>query len=308
MISFKNRDIISIRHFNKQELLYILDLARRMDHMDHTDMLKGKVLASLFFEPSTRTRLSFESAMKRLGGMVIGFAEPGGTSTAKGESLSDSVKIIEGYCDIIVLRHYLEGSAQLAADVVEIPVINAGDGANQHPTQTFLDLYTIQKTKGTLEGLTIGFLGDLKYGRTVHSLAYALAYFGAEMYFISPPGLRLPPDFLETLKDRKVKCYENESLMGISKRLDVIYCTRIQKERFADPIEYEKVRGIYRLSKTMLEEFGIKDGLKVLHPLPRVDEMDDSLDATDFAVYFHQARNGVPIRKALLAAVLGAIE
>lgn len=271
-------------------------------------MLKGKVLASLFFEPSTRTRLSFESAMKRLGGMVIGFAEPGVTSTAKGESLSDSVKIIEGYCDIIVLRHYLEGSAQLAADVVEIPVINAGDGANQHPTQTFLDLYTIQKTKGTLEGLTIGFLGDLKYGRTVHSLAYALAYFGAEMYFISPPSLRLPPDFLETLKDRKVKCYENESLMGISKRLDVIYCTRIQKERFADPIEYEKVRGIYRLSKTMLEEFGIKDGLKVLHPLPRVDEMDDSLDATDFAVYFHQARNGVPIRKALLAAVLGAIE
>ncbi len=308
MVSFKNRDIISIRHFNKEELLYILDLARRMDLVDHTDMLRGKVLASLFFEPSTRTRLSFESAMKRLGGMVIGFAEPGVTSAAKGESLSDSVRIIEGYCDIIVLRHYLEGSAQLAADVVEIPIINAGDGANQHPTQTFLDLYTIQKTKGTLEGLTIGFLGDLKYGRTVHSLAYALAYFGAEMYFVSPPSLRLPADFLETLKDRKVKCYEHESLAGISKRLDVIYCTRIQKERFADPIEFEKVRGVYRLSKTTLEEFGIKDDLKVLHPLPRVDEMDDSLDATDFAVYFHQARNGVPIRKALLAAVLGAIE
>jgi aspartate carbamoyltransferase catalytic subunit len=308
MVSFKSRDIISIRHFNKEELLYILDLARRMDQVDHTDMLRGKVLASLFFEPSTRTRLSFESAMKRLGGMVIGFAEPGVTSAAKGESLSDSVRIIEGYCDIIVLRHYLEGSAQLAADVVEIPVINAGDGANQHPTQTFLDLYTIQKTKGTLEDLAIGFLGDLKYGRTVHSLAYALAYFGAEMYFVSPPSLRLPADFLETLKDRKVKCYEHESLAGISKRLDVIYCTRIQKERFADPIEFEKVRGVYRLSKTTLEEFGIKDDLKVLHPLPRVDEMDDSLDATDFAVYFHQARNGVPIRKALLAAVLGAIE
>lgn len=308
MVSFKNRDIISIRHFNKEELLYILDLARRMDHVDHTDMLRGKVLASLFFEPSTRTRLSFESAMKRLGGMVIGFAEPGVTSAAKGESLSDSVRIIEGYCDIIVLRHYLEGSAQLAADVVKIPIINAGDGANQHPTQTFLDLYTIQKTKGTLESLTIGFLGDLKYGRTVHSLAYALAYFGAEMYFVSPPSLRLPADFLETLKDRKVKCYEHESLAGISKRLDVIYCTRIQKERFADPIEFEKVRGVYRLSKTTLEEFGIKDDLKVLHPLPRVDEMDDSLDATDFAVYFHQARNGVPIRKALLAAVLGVIE
>lgn len=308
MVNFKQRDIISIRHFNKEELLYILDLTQQMELMNHIDLLKGKVLASLFFEPSTRTRLSFESAVKRLGGTVIGFAESGVSSVAKGESLSDSVKIIEGYCDIIVLRHYLEGSAQLAADVVKIPVINAGDGANQHPTQTFLDLYTIRKTKGTLEGLTIGFLGDLKYGRTVHSLAYALAYFGAEMYFISPPSLRMPSDFMETLKDRRVKCHENESLAGISKKLDVIYCTRIQKERFADPVEFEKVRGVYRLSKVMLEEFGIKDDLKVLHPLPRVDEMDDSLDATDFAVYFHQARNGVPIRKAILAAVLGAIE
>ncbi|HHT9129500.1 MAG TPA: aspartate carbamoyltransferase [Candidatus Brocadiaceae bacterium] len=305
MVSFKQRDIISIRHFNKEELLHILALAKKMEQIDNTDMLKGKVLGSLFFEPSTRTRLSFESAMKRLGGMVIGFAEPGVTSTAKGESLSDSVRIIEGYCDIIILRHYLEGSAQLAADVVDIPVINAGDGANQHPTQTFLDLYTIQKTKGTLEGLTIGFLGDLKYGRTVHSLAYALAYFGAEMYFISPNSLRMPGDCIDELKDRKVKCHENESLAGISKKLDVLYCTRIQKERFADPVEFEKVRGTYRLSKSVLEEIGIKNDLKILHPLPRVDEMDESLDTTDFAVYFNQARNGVPVRKALLASVLG---
>ena len=307
-VNFKQRDIISIRHFNKEEVLYILDLAKRMEQADHTNILKGKVLASLFFEPSTRTRLSFESAMKRLGGMVIGFAESGVTSVAKGESLSDSVKIIEGYCDIIVLRHYLEGAAQLAADVVDVPVINAGDGANQHPTQTFLDLYTIQKTKGTLEGLTVGFLGDLKYGRTVHSLAYALAYFGTEMFFISPPSLRMPRDCMDELNDRKVRCHENESLLGISKKLDVIYCTRIQKERFADPVEFEKVRGVYRLSKAMLEEIGTKDDLKILHPLPRVDEMDGSLDRTDFAVYFHQARNGIPIRKALLAAVLGAVE
>ncbi|MBU6392827.1 MAG: aspartate carbamoyltransferase [Planctomycetota bacterium] len=305
MVSFKQRDIISIRHFNKEELLYILDLAKKMEQLDNTDMLKGMVLGSLFFEPSTRTRLSFESAMKRLGGMVIGFAEPGVTSTAKGESLSDSVRIIEGYCDIIILRHYLEGSAQLAADVVNIPVINAGDGANQHPTQTFLDLYTIQKTKGTLEGLTIGFLGDLKYGRTVHSLAYALAYFGAEMHFVSPNSLRMPEDCIDELKDRKVKCHENESLAGISKKLDVLYCTRIQKERFADPVEFEKVRGTYRLSKSVLEEIGIKNDLKILHPLPRVDEMDESLDTTDFAVYFNQARNGVPVRKAILASVLG---
>jgi aspartate carbamoyltransferase catalytic subunit len=305
MVSFEQRDIISIRHFNKEELLHILALAKKMEQIDNTDMLKGKVLGSLFFEPSTRTRLSFESAMKRLGGMVIGFAEPGVTSTAKGESLSDSVRIIEGYCDIIILRHYLEGSAQLAADVVDIPVINAGDGANQHPTQTFLDLYTIQKTKGTLEGLTIGFLGDLKYGRTVHSLAYALAYFGAEMYFISPNSLRMPGDCIDELKDRKVKCHENESLAGISKKLDVLYCTRIQKERFADPVEFEKVRGTYRLSKSVFDEIGIKNDLKILHPLPRVDEMDESLDTTDFAVYFNQARNGVPVRKALLASVLG---
>lgn len=305
---FKQRDIISIRRFNKEDLLYILDLATQMEQKECTDLLKEKVLASLFFEPSTRTRLSFESAMKRLGGTVIGFAESGITSTVKGESLSDAVKIIEGYCDIIVLRHYMEGSAQLAADVVSVPVINAGDGANQHPTQTFLDLYTIRKTKGTLEGLTIGFLGDLKYGRTVHSLAYALSYFSAEMYFISPSSLRMPSDCTEELKDRKVKCHETDSLMGISKKLDVIYCTRIQKERFADPVEFEKVRGIYRLNKTTLEEAGIKDNLKVLHPLPRVDEMDESLDNTDYAVYFQQARNGIPVRKAILAAVLGVIE
>lgn len=305
---FKQRDIISIRRFNKEDLLYILDLATQMEQKECTDLLKEKVLASLFFEPSTRTRLSFESAMKRLGGTVIGFAESGITSTVKGESLSDAVKIIEGYCDIIVLRHYMEGSAQLAADVVSVPVINAGDGANQHPTQTFLDLYTIRKTKGTLEGLTIGFLGDLKYGRTVHSLAYALSYFSAEMYFISPSSLRMPSDCTEELKDRKVKCHETDSLMGVSKKLDVIYCTRIQKERFADPVEFEKVRGIYRLNKTTLEEAGIKDNLKVLHPLPRVDEMDESLDNTDYAVYFQQARNGIPVRKAILAAVLGVIE
>ena len=273
MTGFKQKDIISIRHFNKKELLSILDLAHRMEQTDSTDILKGKVLASLFFEPSTRTRLSFESAMKRLGGMVIGFAESGSTSASKGESLSDSVRIIEGYCDIIVLRHYLEGSAQLASDIVNVPVINAGDGANQHPTQTFLDLYTIQKTKGTLEGLTVGFLGDLKYGRTVHSLAYALAYFGAEMFFISPPSLRMPRDCIDELRDLKVKCDESESLMGISKHLDVIYCTRIQKERFADPVEYEKVRGVYRLSKNLLEEMGIKEDLKILHHLPLFYEM-----------------------------------
>ncbi|MBM4054886.1 MAG: aspartate carbamoyltransferase [Planctomycetes bacterium] len=307
-MGFKQRDIISILHFNKEELLYLLDVTKRMEQADYSNVLKGKVLAALFFEPSTRTRLSFETAMKRLGGMVVGFADSGTTSIAKGETLSDSVKTIEGYCDVIVLRHYREGAAQLVADIVDVPVINAGDGSNQHPTQTFLDLYTIQKTKGTLEGLKIGFLGDLKYGRTVHSLAYALAYFGTEMYFISPPNLRMPKDYMEELQSRHVVCHEAESLQGIGNFLDVIYCTRIQEERFADPIEFEKVRGIYRLSKSMLDGLGVKDDLKIMHPLPRVDEMDENLDGTNYAIYFEQARNGVPVRKAILATVLGAIE
>ncbi|MGR3309437.1 MAG: aspartate carbamoyltransferase [Candidatus Brocadiales bacterium] len=310
MANWKNRDIISISDFTREEILQVLDTAHKMEveAQNFAPLLKGKILAALFFEPSTRTRLSFEAAMARLGGNVISFAEQGSTSVVKGESLSDSVRIVEGYCDVIVIRHFLEGSARLTADRVSIPVINAGDGTNQHPTQTFLDLYTIQKTKGTLEGLAIGFLGDLKYGRTVHSLASALSHFAAEMYFISPPFLQMPPRFLEELKEKGVQCYEQEGLSGIDERLDVIYCTRIQKERFVDPIEYEKARGVYCLSRTVIEGLNVKKDLKILHPLPRVDEMDESLDTTEYAVYFQQAHNGIPVREALLAMVLGAVE
>jgi len=308
MISLKNKDIISILDVTKEEILYILDISKKMEEEGSSDILKGKVLANLFFEPSTRTRLSFETAMKRLGGQVVGFDELGTTSTAKGESLRDSVKIIEGYCDIIVLRHFLEGASRLTADSVSIPVINAGDGASQHPTQTFVDLYTIKKVKGGLENLSIGFLGDLKYGRTSHSLAYAMANFGAEMYFISPPSLRIPKDYLEELESRNVSYHEVESLNEVSSKLDILYCTRIQKERFADPVEYEKVRGVYKLSKSVMDELNVKDDLKVLHPLPRVDEMDESLDATRYAVYFQQAHSGIPVRETLLATVLGAIQ
>lgn len=307
MVNLKNRDIISIKDFTKEELLYLLDLSSRISEGDYADLLNGKILATLFFEPSTRTRLSFESAMKRIGGGVIGFNEIGTTSSVKGESLSDSVKIIEGYCDVIVLRHFWEGSARLAAESVDIPVINAGDGANQHPTQTFLDLYTIKKTKGTLEGLSVGFLGDLKYGRTVHSLAYALSYFNTKMYFISPPNLRMPDDIMDELREKGVTFYEYEELDGISKEIDLLYCTRIQKERFADPVEYEKVKGFCRLSKSYIEDLGVKKELKILHPLPRVDEMDPSLDNTSYGVYFQQSRNGIPVRKAILSSVLGAI-
>lgn len=308
MISLKDKDIISILDFTKEEILYILEISERMEKEDYPDILRGKILANLFFEPSTRTRLSFEAAMKRLGGQVIGFDELGTTSTVKGESLRDSVKIIEGYCDIIVLRHFLEGASRLTADSVDIPVINAGDGASQHPTQTFVDLYAIKKAKGDIENLSVGFLGDLKYGRTAHSLAYALAHFNTDMYFISPPSLRMPKDYMEELKIKNVSYQEVETISEVSEKLDILYCTRIQKERFAEPVEYEKVRGLYKLSKSVMDELKVKDDLKILHPLPRVDEMDESLDTTKYAVYFQQAHSGISVREALLAAVLGAIQ
>ncbi len=308
MISLKDKDIISILDFTKEEILYILEISGRMEKKDYPDILRGKILANLFFEPSTRTRLSFEAAMKRLGGQVIGFDELGTTSTVKGESLRDSVKIIEGYCDIIVLRHFLEGASRLTADSVDIPVINAGDGASQHPTQTFVDLYAIKKAKGDIENLSVGFLGDLKYGRTAHSLAYALTHFNADMYFISPPSLRMPKDYMEELEIKNVSYQEVETISEVSDKLDILYCTRIQKERFAEPVEYEKVRGLYKLSKSVMDELKVKDDLKILHPLPRVDEMDESLDTTEYAVYFQQAHSGISVREALLAVVLGAIQ
>ncbi|MGR3293651.1 MAG: aspartate carbamoyltransferase [Candidatus Scalindua sp.] len=307
-MSLKDKDIISILDFTKEEILYILEISERMEKEDYPDILRGKILANLFFEPSTRTRLSFEAAMKRLGGQVIGFDELGTTSTVKGESLRDSVKIIEGYCDIIVLRHFLEGASRLTADSVDIPVINAGDGASQHPTQTFVDLYAIKKAKGDIENLSVGFLGDLKYGRTAHSLAYALAHFNTDMYFISPPSLRMPKDYMEELKIKNVSYQEVETISEVSDKLDILYCTRIQKERFAEPVEYEKVRGLYKLSKSVMDELKVKDDLKILHPLPRVEEMDESLDTTEYAVYFQQAHSGLSVREALLAAVLGAIQ
>ncbi|MFQ5861896.1 MAG: aspartate carbamoyltransferase [Candidatus Brocadiales bacterium] len=306
MTSLKDRDIISIRDFTKEEILYILSLSKEMEEKTHPDLLKGRVLATLFFEPSTRTRMSFESAMKLMGGEVISFTEPGTTSVVKGESLRDTVKIVAGYASAIVIRHFLDGAARLVADTVDIPVINAGDGVNQHPTQTFLDLYTIQRTKGTLEDLTVGFIGDLKYGRTVHSLAHALAHFHSSMHFISPPSLRMPSDLLEELAGKGVKFQETTSLDEVSDKLDALYCTRIQKERFADPVEYGKVKGTYHLSKATLDRLKVKETLKILHPLPRVDEMDESLDGTPYAVYFQQAHSGIPVREAILASVLGA--
>jgi aspartate carbamoyltransferase catalytic subunit len=303
-MNFKNRDIISIRDFSREELLFVLKTASEIEKRsdDYKDRLKGKVLASIFFEPSTRTRLSFESAMQRLGGSVIGFADSKITSAVKGESFIDTVKIIEGYSDVIVIRHPQEGSARLAADVAEKPIINAGDGSNQHPTQTLLDLYTIQKHMNRLTGLKVGFLGDLKYGRTVHSLALALAKFQTKMYFISPESLKMPDDHMEELRELGSECLEYERPEPKLHELDILYVTRIQKERFPDLVEYERLRGVYRVDDKMLS---LNPRLKVMHPLPRVDEIAYSVDARPEAIYFDQAKNGIPVRQAVLCLVLG---
>jgi aspartate carbamoyltransferase catalytic subunit len=303
-MEFKKKDIISIKDFSKDELLYLLELAKSMEALNGKEtLLTGKVLSTVFYEPSTRTRLSFESAMCRLGGSVIGFSDPKISSVAKGESLHDTIKMLESYSDIIALRHPVEGAARWAAESARVPVINAGDGANQHPTQTLLDLYTIQKEKGGLDGLTVAMVGDLKYGRTVHSLAAALSHFKSKLIFVAPDQLRMPKEHLSGLK---VEYQETKSLNMALKVADIVYMTRIQKERFPDPVEYEKVKGVYVLTKEMLE--GCKDGLKVMHPLPRVGEISECVDGTPHSIYFEQAKNGVTMRQAILALLLGKIK
>jgi len=304
-MEFKGRDIISIRDFSKKELLYILSIAKKIEKNSNPNLLKNKLAALLFYEPSTRTRLSFASAIKRLGGNTIGFAKGEVTSMKKGETLWDTIKMVEKYSDVIIIRHAIEGAARLAAEAASIPIINAGDGANQHPTQTLLDLYTIQKEKGKLENINIGFLGDLKYGRTVHSLAIALSHFNAKMFFISPNALKMPKHYLDELKQKKIEFTEVQDLSKVSKQLGVLYATRIQQERFPDPLEYEKYKDTYRLDKSLLENS--KKDLIIMHPLPRVGEINPDLDETKNAVYFKQAANGVPVRQALLALVLGKI-
>lgn len=305
-MDFKNRDIISINDFSKEEILHILKLVRQVENRPKASILKGKILATLFFEPSTRTSLSFSSAMEQLGGEVIGFSNANVTSIQKGESLWDTIKMTEQYADIIVIRHPLEGSARLAAEAASIPVINGGDGANQHPTQTMLDLYTIQKTKNKLDGLHIGFVGDLKYGRTVHSLVIALSHFNPTFYFIAPDELQMPESYTDELFQKKIKYFKTADLNRFAKEIDVLYVTRIQKERFPDPLEYEKFKGIYKIDEQFLQN--VKKDLKIMHPLPRVGEIDKAVDSTSHAAYFGQAANGIPVRKALLAMVLGKLK
>lgn len=269
-----------------------------------SDMLRGKVMATLFFEASTRTRLSFESAMARLGGTALGFAETKGTSVEKGENLADTVRVTENYADVLVVRHPLEGAARMAAEFASIPVINAGSGAEEHPTQALLDLYTIRKEFGKIDGLTIGLIGDLRYGRTVHSLAYALSMYKVNLVLISPDNLQMRKEVTEEVS-KKLDVEETTSLRDWLRELDVIYMTRVQKERFADLQEYEKVKGSYRLVGDDLNR--TKKSAIVMHPLPRVDEVDPSVDNTGHAKYFQQVRNGVILRMGLLGLVFGAL-
>jgi aspartate carbamoyltransferase catalytic subunit len=264
------------------------------------------VMAAVFYEASTRTRMSFESAMKRLGGEVIGMVGTSGTSVEKGETLADTAKIIARYSDIIVMRHPLEGAARYVSEQVNIPVVNAGDGANQHPTQSLLDLYTILKAQGSLEGLKLALVGDLKYGRTVHSLAYALAPFNPEFHFVSPKSLAMPSHILNDLKNRNIQFKETTKLDKIVNDIDIMYVTRIQRERFPDYEEYEKVKNAYIITADLLKN--AKDNMKVMHPLPRVNEITTDVDSTKYAYYFDQAENGVYMRQAILATLLGEAE
>ena len=306
-MDFKNRDVISVKDFSKEEINYILNYAKKMvpyaKGEKHTDILREKILSSLFFEPSTRTRLSFESAMNRLGGRVIGFADPSATSQKKGESLADTIRMADSYSDAIVIRHPQEGAARLSTEFAESPILNAGDGAGQHPTQCLLDLFTIVTERKQIKGNKIVLLGDLKYGRTVHSLAYALSLLGAELTFVSPESLKMPKEVINECKEFGVEPSSISNLERAVKDANVLYVTRIQKERFPDAEEYNRVVGMYKVDMDLLKH--AKEDLIIMHPLPRVVEIDPEVDKTPHALYFKQAFNGVPVRMALLSLILG---
>lgn len=306
-MKFKGRDIISIKDFTRKEIDYILKTAEAIEPLakSGSDMLHGKMLATLFFEPSTRTRLSFEAAMHKLGGSAIGFAKPEIASVKKGENLADTIRVVENYADVIALRHPLEGAARLAAEFAQIPIINAGSGAEEHPTQALLDLYTILKEKNQIDRLNIALVGDLRYGRTVHSLAYALSLYDVKLHLISPELLRMRREVLDAIK-KKIEVAERTGMEEALPEIDVLYMTRIQKERFADMAEYAKVKGAYKIDCDMLEN--VKKDLVIMHPLPRVDEIADEVDATPHARYFQQVWNGIVVRMALLALILGTTE
>ncbi|MCF7921961.1 MAG: aspartate carbamoyltransferase [Candidatus Marinimicrobia bacterium] len=297
------KNLISMRDLSVDKILQLLKLAASLEKDPSQINLSRRVMAAMFYEASTRTRMSFESAMKRLGGEVIAMVGTSGTSVEKGETLADTAKIMARYSDIIVMRHPMEGAARYVSEQVDIPVVNAGDGANQHPTQSLLDLYTILKSQGSLEGLKLALVGDLKYGRTVHSLAYALAPFKPEFHFVSPKSLAMPNHILSDLRKMDIQFKETTKLDKIVNSIDIMYVTRIQRERFPDREEYEKVKNAYIISAELLKN--AKDNMKVMHPLPRVNEINTDVDSTKYAYYFDQAENGVYMRQAILATLLG---
>lgn len=301
---FNLNDVISIKDFQKKDIEFILKESESLEKIakseEVSDELAGKILGMMFFEPSTRTRLSFETSMKRLGGNCVGFAGSSASSISKGESLADTSKMFEAYSDALIIRHNLEGAAKFISDIVDVPVINAGDGAGQHPTQTLLDLYTIKRHFDKIKGLNIALVGDLKYGRTVHSLAYALGIFDAQMSFVSPDELKMPNETLHDLKKNKIKFHETNNLKDVIDDIDVLYVTRIQKERFPDEEEYSKIKGAYLIDYELVKE---KD-LIVMHPLPRIDEISTNIDNTKYNKYFEQAFYGVPVRMAILKNII----
>jgi aspartate carbamoyltransferase catalytic subunit len=300
----KKDSFVSVADLSKEDIVRLMKKSEFFEKNPNQNLLEGKVCATLFFEPSTRTRLSFETAINRLGGRVIGFSDAATTSSSKGETLKDTIKMVSNYADLIIMRHYLEGAARYASEITDIPIINAGDGANQHPSQTMLDLYSIYKTQGKLENLTITMVGDLKYGRTVHSLIVGMSHFYPQFDFIAPEELKLPDIYKQFLEENKIPYHEYTDFSeDVINQSDILYMTRVQRERFTDLMEYEKVKNVYILKNSMLEKS--KDNLRILHPLPRVNEIAYDVDDNSKAYYFEQAKNGVFARQAIISDVLG---
>ncbi|MDR3339687.1 MAG: aspartate carbamoyltransferase [Candidatus Symbiothrix sp.] len=300
----KKESFVSVADLTKEDIIRLMEKAAFFETNPNRKLLEDRVCATLFFEPSTRTRLSFETAVNRLGGRVIGFSDAATTSSSKGETLKDTIKMVSNYADLIIMRHYLEGAARYASEVTDVPVINAGDGANQHPSQTMLDLYSIYKTQGNLENLTIAMVGDLKYGRTVHSLIVGMSHFNPQFYFIAPDELKLPDIYKQFLEEKTIPYREfSDFSEDVINQSDILYMTRVQRERFTDLMEYEKVKNIYILKNSMLDNS--KGNLRILHPLPRVNEIAYDVDDNPKAYYFEQAKNGVFARQAIICNALG---
>ena len=300
----ENRSLVTIANLSKEKIMYLIQMAQEFEKCPNRKILDNKVVATLFFEPSTRTRLSFETAANRLGARVIGFTDPKVTSSSKGETLKDTIMMVSNYADVIVMRHYLEGAARYASEVAPVPIVNAGDGANQHPSQTMLDLYSIYKTQGTLENLNIYLVGDLKYGRTVHSLIKAMRHFNPTFHFIAPKELAMPEEYKIYCQNHGIKYEEHEEFNSeVISQADILYMTRVQRERFTDLMEYERVKDVYILRADMLKDS--RPNMKILHPLPRVNEIAYDVDNNPHAYYFEQAHNGLFARQAIICDVLG---